>query len=162
MYCPNCGATNSTEQNFCRSCGLRLEEITGALLVQVPSARSMQLVRRDERIKKIGRIAIIGLGSVSMVGVAALVYQVLMTMILSGTNIAGGIFILALMAFLIPTFAYMIYTISRRGRPQLQGSETPRLANSSTPATQLLTNFEEEMDRVEPPSVTEESTRHLE
>lgn len=83
-------------------------------------------------------------------------------MILSGTNIAGGIFILALMAFLIPTFAYMIYTISHRGRPQLQGSETPQLASSSTPATQQLANFEHEVDRVEPTSVTEESTRHLE
>lgn len=77
MYCPNCGATNSTDQNFCRSCGIRLEEIAGALLVQVPSASSAQLARRDERIKKIGRVAIVGLGSISMVGVAALVYQVL-------------------------------------------------------------------------------------
>jgi hypothetical protein len=97
-----------------------------------------------------------------MVGVAALVYQVLMTMILSGTNIAGGIFILALMAFLIPTFGYMIYTMSHRGRPRLHGSETPQLASSSTPATQQLANFEHEVDRVEPTSVTEESTRHLE
>ena len=162
MYCPNCGATNSTEQNFCRSCGLRLEEITGALLVQVPSARSTQLALRDERIKKVGRVAIIGLGSISMVGVAALVYQVFTTMILSGTNIVGGIFILALMAFLIPTFAYVIYTSSHRGGPQLQGSEPPQLFNSPIPATQQLANVEEDMDRVEPPSVTEASTRHLE
>lgn len=162
MYCPNCGATNSTEQNFCRSCGLRLEEIAGALLVQVPSARSTQLARRDERIRRVGRVAIIGLGSISMVGVAALVYQVFMTMILSGTNIAGGIFVLALMAFLIPTFAYMIYRSSHRGRPWLRDSETPKLSHSSTPATQQLANVEEDMDRVEPPSVTEATTRHLE
>jgi hypothetical protein len=96
-----------------------------------------------------------------MVGVAALVYQVLMTMILSGTNIAGGIFILALMAFLIPTFGYTIYTMSHRGRPRLHGSETPQLSNSATPATHQLENFEKEWDGVEPPSVTEESTRHL-
>lgn len=164
MYCPNCGATNSTEQNFCRSCGLRLEEFAGALLLQRPSARSTQLARRDERIRKVGRFATIGLAGTSMVGVAAMIYQIFRTMILSGTNIAGGIFVLALMAFLMSTIAYVIYMRLHRRRFLLRGPDIPQLPSEPAEAASgLLDQISSDRDttRIQPPSITEASTRHL-
>lgn len=45
MFCPNCGSNNSTNQKFCRSCGLGLENIAQSLVEQLP-------VKSDESIEK--------------------------------------------------------------------------------------------------------------
>jgi hypothetical protein len=164
MYCPNCGAANSTEQNFCRSCGLRLEEFAEALLSQRPSARSSRLARRDERIRKVGRVSVIGLAFYSVGGVAAAIYQIFRTMILSGTNIAGGIFVIVLMVFVMSTLASVLYTRSRRRRLRLQDSGIPQLPpEPAEVASALLDQITPDRDttRVQPPSITEASTRHL-
>lgn len=36
MYCPNCSAEASTEQKFCRSCGMELEAVAGLIHEQSP------------------------------------------------------------------------------------------------------------------------------
>ena len=98
-----------------------------------------------------------------MVGVAAATYQIFRTMILSGTNIAGGIFVLALMVFLISTLASVLYTKSRRRRLRLQGSDIPQLPPKPANVSPLLDQISSDRDtaRVQPSSITEASTRHL-
>ena len=36
MYCPNCSAEASTEQKFCRSCGMELQAVAGLIKDQSP------------------------------------------------------------------------------------------------------------------------------
>ena len=40
MYCPNCSAEASTEQKFCRSCGMELEPVAALINEQSPMVQS--------------------------------------------------------------------------------------------------------------------------
>ena len=77
MHCPNCGKSVTTEQQFCRSCGMALEAI-GKLVAQhssavTPSQTKLDKVRAEQQIVQymfkwlsIGMI-IIGIGVLMLV-----------------------------------------------------------------------------------------------
>ena len=48
MFCPNCGAKNNVEQNYCRGCGLRLGAIVEAVADQFPSKEFADFQRKKE------------------------------------------------------------------------------------------------------------------
>jgi zinc-ribbon domain len=64
MYCPNCGNKNSTDQRFCRSCGLGLEKIAESLTEQLPTKAVQSLQARKERLERLGvaALSVFGLG----------------------------------------------------------------------------------------------------
>src|ERR1700752_4136190 len=64
MYCPNCGNQTSSEQKFCRACGLGLEKIAQSLGEQLPARMDQSLSARKERLGKLGGggLGVFGLG----------------------------------------------------------------------------------------------------
>ena len=64
MYCPNCGKQTSTDQKFCRACGLGLEKIVLSLGEQLPARMDQSLLARQERLEKlgVGALSVFGLG----------------------------------------------------------------------------------------------------
>ena len=68
MYCPNCGTQTSTDQKFCRACGLGLEKIALSLGEQLPARMDQSLLARKERLEKFG------VGALSVFGVGVLGY----------------------------------------------------------------------------------------
>jgi hypothetical protein len=56
MYCPNCGNKTSTDQKFCRTCGLGLEESATSLIRQRPTDSDSPLAKKD-RMERWGKAA---------------------------------------------------------------------------------------------------------
>ena len=118
MFCPNCGANNSTEQNFCRSCGLNLEDTAKSLLAQIPSAETAALLRREQLLEKFGSIAWNGFGIVLLIAVGAIIYTIITAMVLSGKQPFAGILLTAFIVFAALTLAYVVFNEDLKEKKQ--------------------------------------------
>lgn len=155
MFCPNCGANNSTEQKFCRACGLNLEKSAESLLEQMPSANEANLLRYEKSIERFGSFALGGLGVVGIVSVAALLFYLVQKLILSGTNIYAGILLIAFFVFALLSLVFVVFNESLKEKK----AKLNYRANELTEAKNTGKLLEEKP--FIPASVTENSTELL-
>ena len=154
MFCPNCGSKNSTQQKFCRSCGLSLEKSAQSLVEQIPAKIDQPLERRKEKLERFGFIALSCLG---VVGAGALFYMIIFNMMLAQGKILGG---LALMTIIICGllavffFNYARFLKETAVKNRLQPPE--EMPEYETPAKLLNDSYLEPI-----PSVTERTTELL-
>ena len=52
MYCPNCGAQNNKKQNYCRYCGLHLQDIEKSYLNQLAFGADTKLLKKLRSARK--------------------------------------------------------------------------------------------------------------
>ena len=157
MFCPNCGANNSTEQKFCRSCGLNLEKTAESMLEQIPSAESAKFLKRERNLEKFGNIALGGFGIVLLTGIIAIIYLIITKVILSGNSIFGGIMLIAFIIFASLSLAYVAFNEDLKERKQ---KTNPTLKNELAEKQDTAKLLEEKP--FEPVgSVTENSTELL-
>jgi zinc-ribbon domain len=151
MYCPKCSTQNIDSAKFCRTCGANLSLVPQALTGRLPEAQDANLDRRGRRRREpsIGR----GVTRVFM-GIAFLLVAAGITFSGRGTGGSG-------LWLLIPAFIFLgkgigeLVTLLNAERSSRQ--ITPPLHAQSTsplPPHPVL-------DPLSPPSVTEETTRHL-
>lgn len=97
MYCPNCGNKSSTEQKFCRSCGLGLEKVTQTLVEQSPMKLSESLEAQKDRLEKWGvaALSVFGLGFLGI-----LLYGIVYKLMLTQGKVTTGLALLGLMIML--------------------------------------------------------------
>jgi hypothetical protein len=57
MFCPNCG-NETNEQNFCRTCGLRIENILKLLVKEINEREKTGLQKRDDWLRKLGFLSL--------------------------------------------------------------------------------------------------------
>ena len=154
MFCPNCGSKNSTQQKFCRSCGLSLEKSAQSLVEQIPAKIEQSLERRKEKLERFGFIALSGVG---IVGVGALSYMIIFNMMLAQGKILGGlalltIIICGLLAVFFFNYANFLKETAVKNRLQLP----EEMREYETPAKLLNDSYLEPI-----PSVTEGTTELL-
>ena len=157
MYCPNCGNKNSTDQKFCRSCGLSLEKSAQSLAEQLPSPAVKSLEERREKLERLGvaSLSVFGLGIFGF-----LFYGIFIKLLpIYGALIA----VLAVLGTAIFIGSALVSVILFAKANELkEASAKPRIG-SGTPAKLPDVTTAELPDSVEQPvlSVTERTTNLL-
>jgi len=151
MYCPNCAQENSTEQKFCRKCGLNLERSAESLLEQRPDRDA---VISNRRLERFGNIAFGGLGLVGFTAVAAMLYTIVTKFILTGTGVAFGVILSFLLIFAVLGLVYVVLNeVKKEKRSKVSAANMIEKVNGPDTARLL------ESREFEPiPSITENTT----
>jgi len=157
MFCPNCGAKSSTEQKFCRACGLGLEKIALSVTEQLPTGPDDHLLSQKEKFERWGVVAlsVFGAGLLSII-----LYNIIYKMMITQGNIVAG---LAALGFLIIAGCGLLAAIlfakakeaeQAAGKRRIQEKDAAVIA---TPTKELLGE-----GHFEPvPSVTDRTTELL-
>ena len=160
MYCPSCGAINTTDQRFCRSCGLNLEPAAESLLAQVPGSGTSGLDRRQRSIEKFGQIAFGGFIVVVGLAVIGLIIAILDRMVFSGDRPWVGILLMAFLIFAALTLAYVFLREDlKEKRKAARAIGPPQHEDLEMPAVTSRLLEEREFEPV--PNVTEHTTELL-
>lgn len=96
VFCPNCSAKNKIEQNFCRFCGLNLQETTKSLVAQLEFGKNARELKQLQLIKKLTDYGSVALTIIVSIALAFYVYAVLTKMIFSGERILLGLLLLSM------------------------------------------------------------------
>ena len=157
MFCPACSNPNSTEQKFCRSCGMNLEGTAALLLEQYPEGSHNSLQRQERALERFGKFAFTGFSVAAGLGVVAICYTIMTKMILSGTQPLAGVLFLAFVIFGALGLAYVIWNESlKEKRAKLKSArELP------TPEPNLQLRERDTNDLYPVPSVVEDTTKLL-
>ena len=157
MYCPNCGNKSSTEQKFCRSCGLSLEKVTQTLVEQLPMKVSESLQEQKDRLEKWGvaALSVFGLGVLCLL-LYGIVYKVMMTQ----GKVTGG---LALLGLVVMLGCGVLSVILFAKAKEVEEAKTKRRLSVPEDLTQRETTREllPEGRLEQIPSVTERTTELL-
>ena len=155
MYCPNCGTITSSEQSFCRACGLSLEKIAQSLVEQRPNEFAESLQQRKERIERWG-VAALG---VFGLGVASIPLYKIVMMMLEGRVLAGLGFLALFLVLACGLLAVILFAKAHEvGEAKIKGRATSP-ETLPTGSTTAKLSAPDQVDSL--PSVTERTTELL-
>lgn len=156
MFCPNCGKENSSEQKFCRACGLELEKILQSLVAQNPLKSNASLRKRKELFDRLG---VFSLSSFLLLGFSFLFYKVIYyKLILFGAGVLEAFALAFLFFFGLLTVFFFNY--QKLFGENFVNSPISRELEEETTAKETAKLLEEKL--FEPAgSVTENSTELL-
>jgi zinc-ribbon domain len=156
MYCPNCGNKTSTDQKFCRACGLGLEKIALSLSEQLPTKVDLGLKERKERLEKLGvaALSVFGLGLL-----AFLLYTVGYKLMMTQGNIVAGLAVIGFLIMIVCGLgSAVLFAKAKEVGEEATKRPSQSLSTESESTKELLTE-----GHFEPvPTVTDRTTELLE
>ncbi len=154
MYCPNCGKTNSTDQRFCRSCGLGLEKVVESLSEQLSTTDLDKGVL--ERQRRLGLAINIIAGSIISIPVGGVLWGIIYEVIIvKGEVVAGSLFLAFIIGLILFTLL-VIYRESLMKPSNKRRTAQPSLSPEGTGEKLLPETYREPLS-----SVTERTTRFI-
>lgn len=145
IFCPNCGANNKIEQNFCRFCGLGLKETAKSLVAQLSRDEDARQLKKLKLIKKLTDVASIGLIAVISAGFLFYIYAILAKMVFSGERIFFGL------ALIFITFQTVMAYLRRINRFRKNDKEAGFAAQN-----ELEKDLEKDLEKKETAKLLEE------
>lgn len=127
LFCPSCGTQNSTDQSFCRACGLSLQKAAESL-VDHAAGNAPAKPGASSALDWFGTIVFTGLAIVVAAAIIGLLYAVVTRMITSGSNPLVGVLLAAFIVFAALALAYVFW------RESLADTERRRENNGAPPA----------------------------
>lgn len=149
MFCPNCGANNNKKQNYCRFCGLNLQESAKSLTNQIVFGEDSKSLKKLSSVKRVVDFTSTALIGMLVVGIAAYLFFFDPKFGKDLIKISLGVF------FLLKTIQEIIGYFQRRARSENKRFEPNRVGQSESKETAKLL---EERPFEPVPSVTESST----
>lgn len=149
MFCPNCGANNNRKQNYCRFCGLNLQETAKSLTNQIVFGEDSKSLKKLSSVKRVVDFTSTALIGMLVVGIAAYLFFFDPKFGKDLIKISLGVF------FLLKTIQEIIGYFQRRARSGNQRFEPNRVERSESKETAKLL---EEKPFEPVPSVIENST----
>jgi zinc-ribbon domain len=74
MFCPNCGTENNKNQNYCRFCGLNIEESAKSLKLQLSFGVETNELKKNKERKRLLRLISDNLTIVFVISLFAIIY----------------------------------------------------------------------------------------
>ena len=155
MFCPKCGKENSTEQKFCRACGLNLEKTAENLQEQLAISDVISPSKISKFFEKLGKIGFGGLIGAGLVGIFLIIISLFNKFIFSGQTdkIFLGVFLIIFFVCGILGLAYVIFQEYLKEKQRNSNLIMQKEFESKITAKLL-----EEKDFEPIPSITENST----
>lgn len=152
MFCPNCGS-EIIEQNFCRTCGLRVEKILKLLVKEIQEKEKTDVEKRDDLFRK--------LGFVSLSLLLWLVFSVIFYLAIYYKFLIFGVGTIAIIG-VIAAFVLGILSLTFYNLPKFLNRNSEEFEKKNELEEKLITDKLLSEGNFEPiPSVTEDSTELL-
>jgi uncharacterized membrane protein len=157
MFCPSCGANNSTEQKFCRTCGMNLESVAESLLSQFPNAQQATLQKQEKMLERFGTYVFGGFAVMVGLGALSLIIGVIFAMVVSGIDPVKGILFALFLTFASLALSYVFLNeVLKEKRKKLKATTATALSPARETGKLLETGSFEPI-----PSIVEDTTNLL-
>jgi len=154
MHCPNCGNAASTDQQFCRSCGLNLVEFSRLLGERLPSLKG-QLQDKKREAERWALRLWTGAGAIIYI---ALYWAIISEIIIAKGNVLSGILFLLIITAISIGGLLILYSAALEKRSKYMPKEAPQASPVPDTDPELVSSPKLELGA----SVTEQTTDLLE